>query len=389
MNTDDFPSSLSPQDREALDWLMERGVGAEGAPADLAPRVERIEAILTSAGSVDIEPGDELAHAVLAAVASQSGRLDLGEADQDALDALVMAQMDSARVPGALRERAEKLSALGALLEQETPAHDPALTDRVMAAVESCTVSQDIERPVLARIGGRVADLVSIAAVLLIGASVVWPVMTTYRDNAIRQSNQANLAVAGIGFGSYAADYQGALPRVEDREAQQKWWRVQSSEPTSNAANLFALARLQYTPEAALQSPGNPDAPRTPLPAGAMDWESIDQVSYSYALPVGPRDMHAGPVVVLADRSPVVRAILADRPVGLSENSPNHGGRGQHMLQGDGSVLWTTEPYTAYGDHIYLPRGIERQIHEARRKLRMRIERLPAPSDRADVFLGP
>ncbi|MEO1583140.1 MAG: hypothetical protein AAFR96_01055, partial [Planctomycetota bacterium] len=95
------------------------------------------------------------------------------------------------------------------------------------------------------------------------------------------------------------------------------------------------------------------------------------------------------PAVVLADRSPVVPRLLAGEPVGIAENSPNHAGRGQHMLHGDGSVRWSDRPYTLYGDHIYLPRSIEKLLAEAARRGRISIESVPPPLDRADVFLGP
>ncbi len=381
---------LSTDDQLALEWLLEHGLDPSGAPKELAARASRLAALLELAGEADVPHDASLQQSVLDRLdALRSPEFVLSEADQDALDAVMMTGMDASRVPSALRERTDRVLALTALLGGASQAHDSALTDRVMAAVDAQGAVLETERPVLARIGGRFADLVSVAAVVLIAASVVWPVLTTVRQNAVRQANQANLAVAGLGFGAYAADYQGELPRLSDRAGDAQWWNVGEDPSQSNSAGLYTLARLRYTPIEALASPGNPSAPRAVADAGARDWRSPDEVSYSYLLPFAGPNTAAAPGVVLADRSPVVVRLLAGETVRLSENSPNHDGRGQHMLKGDGSVLWTTEPYTEYGDHVYLPRPIEQAVEALRRQMRLSLDRMPPPSGRADVFLGP
>lgn len=387
---DDAWSQLSEADQAGLEWLLENDLDPSGAPPELASRAAKVAGLLALAGDADVAPDPGLSAAVMGRVAlADTPRALLSEADEDALDAVMLSGMDSSSVPGALRERADRIVSLAAMLEHASVEHDPLLTDRVMDAIGPGVSAIETERPVLARLGARFADLVSVAAVILIAAAVAWPVMSTVRGNAMRNANQANLAVAGIGLGAYAADFAGQLPRVAKPTQQSQWWQVSPGAATSNASNLFALKTLDYVQEDALRSPGNPDAPRGPLPEDALDWQNIRQVSYSYLLPVEKHNQASAVGVVVADRSPIVLRLLAGQPADTSENSPNHGGRGQHMLRGDGSVIWTTEPYTQYGDHVYLPRPIERAVDSLRRQLDMPLNHMPPPTHRSDVFLGP
>lgn len=382
--------SLSPADERALEWLLDNGLDASGVPSDLSARARKLAQLLAVAGVADVHAETERVDSVLARL-SVVGRpvAVLTEADEDAVDATMMSGMDASRAPGALRERAERFAALVALLDGGEVRHDRSLTDSVMARLDSAAPSLPDERPVLARISGRVADIVSVAAVILIAASVVWPVMSTVRTNAMSNANQANLAVAGVGLGAYAADFADQLPRVRGPEYQRRWWDVTPDTPRSNASNLLSLVRLQYTPEDALKSPGNEHAPAGPLPEDAVDWQDIREVSYSYLLRGEDHDRASAVGVVVADRSPIVLRLLAGQRASVTENSPNHAGRGQHMLRGDGSVIWTTEPHTQYGDHVYLPRPVERAVDALRRSLDMPIDRMPPPSHFSDVFLGP
>ncbi|MEM1072662.1 MAG: hypothetical protein AAGH71_07570 [Planctomycetota bacterium] len=381
---------LTAADERALEWLLDHRLDPAGAPIEIAPRVQQLARVLSMAGEADVPRDEALADAVLdrlAVITSKS--FVLSDADEDAVDAAVMTGMDPARVPSVLRDRAKRVTSLVALLDGPEIGHDAALTDRVLAAIESTEAPIETEKPVLARLSGRLADMVSIAAVLLISASVVWPVMSTVRTNAMRNANQANLAVAGVGLGAYAADFADHLPRVRTPEQQRRWWDVNPHMPRSNASNLFSLVRLQYTPEQALKSPGNEHAPTGPLPADAVDWQDIRQVSYSYLLPIAGRNEASSVGVVLADRSPIMLRLLAGEVPDISENSPNHDGRGQHMLRGDGSVIWSTEPRTQYGDHIYLPRSVEQAVEFRRWQMGMPAWHTPELRHYADVFLGP
>ncbi|MEL7483696.1 MAG: hypothetical protein AAFN41_05005 [Planctomycetota bacterium] len=388
-------SWLSPGDEFALEWLLDHGLDPSGAPPDLASRVSRVANVLALAGTADVPYDAARRDSVLKRLGNTAetepdhAEFELSEADQDALDALVMAGMDASRVPSALRDRAERASSLSDLLSMHEQSYDVGLTDRTLAAVGAAAPHTGSDRFTAGRIGGRLADLISVAAVVLIAASVVWPVLSTLRQNAVKQTNQANLAVAGLGLGAYAADFADSLPRVQQPRQMERWWEVTPDAPQSNASNLFALARLEYVPQESLKSPGNEHAPVGPLPEDALDWQSIQQVSYSYLLPVQGKTSASAMGVVVADRSPVVLRVLAGQEVDITENSPNHDGRGQHMLRGDGSVFWNDTPRTQYGDHIYLLKSTERALNIRRGQFVPPIWDRPEQRHHADVFLGP
>ncbi|MEM8757871.1 MAG: hypothetical protein AAGF47_08830, partial [Planctomycetota bacterium] len=232
----------------------------------------------------------------------------------------------------------------------------------------------------------------SIAAILIVGAAVLWPAVNMQRARAVQSSNQANMAASGLAFGAYAMDHEDRLPMVSrpDPAEQWVWWRVGTDPDSSNSANLYALHRFGYARQASLNSPGNPNAPAELLPPGALDWRSFDEVSYSYTLSAdAPGTFSPAMTLVLADRSPVTMRAHRGQPVFLNENSMNHRGRGQHVLMGDGGVGWLTSPVTATGDHIYLPRPIERLVRSVRDGQRITFEEMVAPGGRADAFVGP
>ncbi|MBL4808680.1 MAG: hypothetical protein JKY43_01310, partial [Phycisphaerales bacterium] len=118
-----------------------------------------------------------------------------------------------------------------------------------------------------------------------------------------------------------------------------------------------------------------------------------DEISYSYRIMVsGGMKVH-GPkqpvrVVLLADRSPVIRRIVNGQPVRPEENTPNHDRMGQHVLGLDGSSVWHRDPVLDQGDNLWLPRAIERVIYQARDRMGI-IEGNELPSGPTDAFVGP
>jgi hypothetical protein len=71
------------------------------------------------------------------------------------------------------------------------------------------------------------------------------------------------------------------------------------------------------------------------------------------------------------------------------ENSPNHGGRGQQVLDNLGAVIWVTAPRDpATGDNIWLPRSLEQQTRSTGRRWMKPLEGREVP-ETGDVLLGP
>ena len=388
--------ALDPRDELALEALLEAGfdVDAVSDPA-LRPRVLRTAQVLGLL-ETDVFPADpalvDLAMVRIARVREPA----LSRGDLEALDALAHAGWQADRVaPSALRPRARRHEALLlAATDAQARASDD-LVERTMRAIDAATQQSapiPIERA-RRRVTARLQDVVSVAAVFLLVASVLWPVMGSLREDARRAICNGNFAAAGMGLGSYASFSDGQLPMASAGLGGAPWWNVGQGPEQSNSANLFMLPRTGFVPLSQLACPGNSLAP-TALAEQDTDWRRLDEVSYSYRIMFGPSrpDLHtATRFVVLVDRSPVVLRAIAGNPVDPLENSPNHGGRGQHVLWNDGSAQWTESPELPTGDNLWLPREIEDEIRRLQGKPR-RIDPISGtelPGSVGDAFVGP
>lgn len=358
----------------------------------------------------------------------------LCEDDQEAMDALVTAGYDASRVTPSLRARAQRIMQLG-----ELATADPGLTggqlliERTLQRVER-ERREGALRPTgtesggggSARGGPRWQDLVSVAAVLLLGASVLLPVVSSLRSHQARTGCAANIAGVASAFGAYAGDHRGHMPVADGAmlagAGEQSWWQVGSYDH-SNSANLFTLRRARYAGLEQLACSGNGHAVRT-LPEDARDWPSLHAVSYSYYVMFGRERPNwrgeraaasraiaeASPeTVVLADRSPVILRAVRGETVYPNENSPNHAGSGQWVLRVDGAGMWMQTPVQD-GDNIWLPANLEAALDEVRVQARqgatqgqvgvksrrdaaveraVRLQGTETPASAQDAFLGP
>ncbi|MGP1345740.1 MAG: hypothetical protein ACTS3F_03620 [Phycisphaerales bacterium] len=246
----------------------------------------------------------------------------------------------------------------------------------------------------------QLADVGSIAAMLLIGIGVLWPMLVSAREQARTTMCASGMQQAGLGFGLFANDHDGRMPAVGLVDPDWKrsnaapgtlsnapWWNV-GERANSHSANLFVIVRLGYTHLADTACPGNERAP-TNLPSDTIaamgDWAQPEQVSYSYQLFAGApgRFGHRPGQVVVSDRSPVVDQSRRGEPVDLLRSSRNHGHAGQNALRQDGAVVFLTSPVLGNGDNIWLPRYLETRPGP------IILNGRELPADDRDVFLGP
>lgn len=324
--------------------------------------------------------------------------------DQEAMDAWVLAGFDASRAPSSLRGRAQGHEALRALATSGpgwTEGERSALIDATMGAVERAGRSSWRFEPTPAVRGWGLRDLVSVAAVLLIGASVVWPVASALRQSAMRTACLSNLGAVAGAVGIYSGDHAGSLPVAAASMGGLPWWSVDATRPVANSANLFTLARTGYTNLKALACGGNAEACRDASRPGAWDWRSLGEVSYSYQIMFAADrptwraraegDPNPSGTVIMADRSPVVLRAVRHDWIYPFENSPNHGGRGQQVLFNDGSAAWVDSPVVGQ-DNIWLPRFLEdviRRVQSGNPWPRQQpLEGTELPQGR-DVMLGP
>lgn len=397
-----------------IDALVEAGFDPEHVDAARRPGARRLAALLAEldaapasqpaahgdarATLIDVTFARVLRRRAFEATASAPA---LTPDDGLALDALVMAGFNAARVPGALRSRAAAHEALAGLVTSADPDAQgaPDRIARTLAAVEAHEAARR-DRMRLAPAaerrfvpGVRLADLASVAAVLLIATAVVWPVMTAVREQGRRAVCEANFGRTALAMGSYANSHRDELPVVAASLSSGRWWDVNAAQPRSNSANLYELVRTRYAPITDLACPGNPLAARAEPTPDARDWRNLDEISYSYQIMFGrarPSWKNPAPAVVLTDRSPVVVRAVRGEIIFPNANSANHNGRGQHALLTDGSARWLSSPTLESGDNIWLPRQIERQLEEVSRMLGLQpLSGTEIPQDAADAFVGP
>jgi len=245
----------------------------------------------------------------------------------------------------------------------------------------------------------RLADLVTLAATLLLIASVTIPVLGGMRSRSMQAQCLDNMASTGRAFGTYAGSNRDLLPMATAGFGSgpgATWMDVGTTPERSNSSNLYMLVRTNHSTLADLACPTNPNALMIDGNVGGQsqqDWRSLDEISYSYRIMAQGGMKAHGPsqpvrVVLLADRSPVIRRIVNGQRVRPEENTPNHKRGGQHVLGLDGGSVWHQDPVLDQGDNLWLPRPIEQAIFNVRDQMGI-IEGNELPSGPTDAFVGP
>lgn len=399
--------ALSAADAQTLDSLL--SARAEQAdPSDPShtefstsdPRSARLASLLNLLDAPHIRAEDALVDVTLLRLARASAaEPTLTHADADALDAWALAEYEADSTPAMLRERASRHDALAAAVRDSDLSATPLLVERTFQAIAA--------RHAADRAAGysfqssrswRLADVLSIAAMLLIGASVLWPAFNFVGEQRQLAACRGNLGSVASAMGLYAGNHRDQLPVATAGfgASSNPWWNVSPSKPQSNSANLYTLARTKYARLSDLACAGNPDADRSDVKTETYDWSDLNSISFSYQIMGTNRpnwqrvECEPAKVVVLSDRSPVVRRAFAHQPIDPLENSSNHGGRGQYVLHADGSVAWMATPERACGDNIWLPRSIEIMLKQVAHLQRTgKLEGVEMPDDAMDSFVGP
>lgn len=313
----------------------------------------------------------------------------LSTQDADALDAMIGDEWST----GA-NERTRRAHSLLSLLDVEPAASDAERRRLVSTALTHVQSDMDaqadrlkfqpIERPAFIPSAFRWREIGAIAAMLLIAVSIFWPMVNGIRVEAGRALAQSNLQQSSLGFGMFGADHDDQLPAVGSHGPDGLWWQVGNPEK-SHSANLYTLVRTHYVPIQALASPGNPNAPTEVSDSDAMDWNSNEEVSYSYQLfgKIVPHltSFDGRSRVLLADRSPLVDRARMGLPLDPRANSANNAGIGQFVLLSDGEVRFLRTPELD-GDNIWLPRRLEAIS-------RPQVFGTELPASRDDAFVGP
>ncbi|MFG0305842.1 MAG: hypothetical protein ACF8Q5_06475 [Phycisphaerales bacterium JB040] len=402
-NQPEFPDeslSLDPASAAAVDALFEHGL-APGAdhPPPIGPLLAALGTPLAAEDPALIDLTNLRARRRPAPV--RDDLRELSPADQEALEALAREHFEPGRVPRSLRARAEKHLALASVATTPVPGEDA--TDLVSRTLRR--IDQELDARATRfqiethrRPGGlRLADIVSVAAVVLIASSIVVPVFSAMRFQSTRAGCDANMLATASAMGLYAGSYNGALPAQTAGfggagGAGGSWMNV-GNPKHSNSANLYTLVTTNHARLDELACPGNRAAPTVRTDPEARDWQDLEEISYSYQIvtgfhPTWKSTPDGRTPVILADRSPVIPRAAAGELINPWENSPNHHRRGQHVLRTDGSSDWNTEAWPTGEDNIWLPRHIEAAIGELRQRHGL-IQGNELPEDPTDTFLAP
>lgn len=313
----------------------------------------------------------------------------LSEADAQALDALLAGSRVSAQAgahaaayagdPQRIERVSKVLSLLDALPVAE-PSND--LVARTMTAIEQTRQRERFASQVqmLAGSDGSLGvgwrQILSAAAVFIIGISLLLPFLSRSRAEARRVACATNLQTAGSAFGSYAADNLGMLPRGKVAPGT-AWWRVgqdveENAPLQSNSAHLYLLIRQNYLSPDQLACPENAHALTGEHEGHRHDWPTAQAVSYSYQnqytrTPLRLQD--APNLALLADKNPLF--LIGQGKVAFDERSSRvapsrvHDNRGQNVLTADGAVTWSLRPLLRRGgqgtaDNIWVAKGVDR-----------------------------
>jgi len=389
--------ALSEQDNAALDALIEADMQIERVPEALRTRAQKIGILLGLLDASHIRCDSALVDVTLQRIARHAEPM-LSAEDAEALDAWALSGYEVSGTPASLRERAGRHQQLASVVTDSDITATPLLVERTFQAVAAKVAAnraQGIITPTSR--GWRMSDMVSVAAMMLIGVSILWPTMSYMSQKGRQLSCKSNLGSVASAMGLYAGNHRDSLPVATAGFGGTPWWNVSPEKPQANSSNLFTLARTGYSKLKDLACAGNPKAEVGEVKKGAYDWANLETISYSYQImgeqrPSWCRSRGTAPasIVVLADRSPVILRAVNKQAIDPTENSPNHGGTGQFVLLADGSVNWMSTPDRPDGDNIWLPKAIEILIQQAAKFHQTgRLEGFEMPCDAKDSFVGP
>lgn len=402
MNPDDQQPqdpSLEVEDQQLVDRILEHGLDHSNPESETESRLQELLALLGTPVQGESHRDSRADMIEIRARRIQREGIDearLSEEDQVACDEYVESGYSVEAVQDA--PRAKKLEALGVLVASGDVSHGSreSLVTRTLSGIQAHIDAEESTMKLEPRAGfqlpGRWADLVSIAAMLLLAASVIMPIMSGMRSMNQQGICFNNMNQTANAFGLYTGANRDMLPMATAGFGP-TWMDVGTTPERSNSSNLYTLIRNQFAGLDDLACPSNPSAATGDADPEAWDWNSLEEISYSYRImPQG--GMRATSidqpvrVVLLSDRSPVVLRIKANQAVRPEENSPNHDHTGQHMLMLDGSATWSDSPMLDSRDNIWLPRPIESVIHEARERHGIMTGN-EQPDGPTDAFVGP
>lgn len=204
----------------------------------------------------------------------------------------------------------------------------------------------------------KIADLVSVAAIILFVAGVYFAPLRNMREKSWQTACASQMRRISQGIQTYSSEHDGRVPSVATA-AGAPWWKVgyQGEENHSNTRHMWLLAKNGYVDPTDFVCPGKRQGRAVKFdPAKAAEYNDFPArryVTYSFRVMCDkPITLEVfGPKVLMSDLNPhfdmSIKNYSGSFTVKLktsdsNRNSPNHNRRGQNVLFGDGHVDFKT-----------------------------------------------
>jgi hypothetical protein len=236
-------------------------------------------------------------------------------------------------------------------------------------------------------------DVATVAAVLMIVASVAFPTLNNKRDKSRQVACSVDMGRVGQGIAMYRKDNNGNLPAVATVVGD-PWWKVgdQGKANQSNTRHPFVLVKNGYVDAADFVCGGRKDGVKVKFTKDQLqklnDFPTRQHISYSYMFMCEKRAKHQwdGKTVIMADLNPIFEGVSTStrkeefEKLSIGDKlrnvmSSNHR-KGQVILLLDGSATYKKIRVIS-GDDIYTAR--DKKAYTG----------CEAPSDIKDIFLVP
>jgi hypothetical protein len=156
----------------------------------------------------------------------------LSDADAAMLDQLVESGFDASAIVGLDVDEQARLDRLVALLglldaypsEALSSEDRDTLVNATLARIDLAEEDQNdrmrFDSGIRGGFGSKFGapELVAVAAIIILGVSIVFPMMNAARDSSSRSASRNNLAQIGGGLFNFAEDHDGALPQSAAHE---------------------------------------------------------------------------------------------------------------------------------------------------------------------------
>ena len=270
-------------------------------------------------------------------------------------------------------------SRLHHLLDQEKKAPSVSINHPASQSSHSSSHSKSrILRPLF--------EVLAAAASIALVAGILFPSFGLARSKYYQVACQNNMRTLGAGFASFVNDADNGSNNLEETRVKpgSPWWKIgeQGRQAQSNTRYPFMLVKADYVDGKAFVCKGDKAADPFAIQAATInnlhDFPSHKNISYSFSLFC---DKEKNPLlcarkIIASDMNPVFQKVRCDKTVAqgadefamlqLNEDlkkslSPSHGGKGQNLLHGDGSVTYTRSRIVN-GDDIFTLEGVDSYI---------------------------